>query len=71
MVAKKQRLLRLRNVIDRTGISRSGLYLKIYNNQFPKSIKLSTRTVAWIEDEVDQWIEQRIEATRGEHRGQK
>lgn len=65
MAAKKRRLIRLKNVIDKTGIPRSGLYLKIYNNQFPKPIKLSTRSVAWIEDEVDQWIEQRIEATRG------
>lgn len=61
-----QRLLRLKSVLDKTGDSRSGLYLKIAKGIFPSPIKISSRSVAWLGDEVDQWIEQRIIATRGE-----
>lgn len=70
MAARIQRILRLKNVLNKTGDSRSGLYLKVSKGIFPKPIKLSARSVGWLEDEVDQWIAQRVEATRGEHREQ-
>lgn len=70
MTARIQRVLRLKSVLNKTGDSRSGLYLKVAKGIFPKPIKLSTRSVGWLEDEVDEWIEQRIEATRGEHKEQ-
>lgn len=65
MGARMSRILRLKRVLDRTGDSRSGLYRKIAEGLFPQPIKLSARSVGWLEDEVDAWIEQRIEATRG------
>lgn len=68
MSAKIPRILRLKRVLDRTGDSRSGLYRKIAAGVFPKPIKISTRSVGWIEDEVDAWIEDRIEATRCKQR---
>ena len=71
MSTKISRILRLKKVLDRTGDSRSGLYKKIAEDIFPKPIKLSTRSVGWLEDEVDAWIEERIEATRGSKRDKK
>lgn len=65
MTNSNQRILRLKNVLDKTGDSRSGLYLKISKNIFPKPIKLSSRSVGWLESEVNDWIDQRIKATRG------
>lgn len=65
MGATKQRVLRLKRVLDKTGDSKSGLYRKIAEGIFPSPIKLSTRSVGWLEDEVDAWIDERIEATRG------
>jgi prophage regulatory protein len=62
------KILRLKNVLNKTGDSRSGLYLKVSKGVFPKPIKLSARSVGWLESEVDNWIDQRIEATRGNHR---
>ena len=64
MENSKQRILRIKSVLDKTGDSRSGLYLKISKNLFPKPIKLSIRQSGWVESEVDEWIQQRIEATR-------
>ncbi len=65
MQNSKQRILRLRSVLDKTGDSRSGLYLKVSKGVFPKPIKLSARSVGWLEGEVDNWINQRIAVTRG------
>lgn len=64
------KILRLPRVLDKTGDSRSGLYLKVAQGKFPKPIKLSTRSVGWIETEVEQWLEQRIEASRSEDKKQ-
>lgn len=54
-----KRLLRLPEVLSRTGLSRSTLYA---DATFPRSIKIGPRAVAWDEREIDDWIEARIEA---------
>ncbi|WP_036518945.1 helix-turn-helix transcriptional regulator [Nitrincola sp. A-D6] len=54
------KLLRLPAVINATGLSRSSLYRKIDAGSFPKSIRISQRSVAWSEEEVQQWIQQRF-----------
>ncbi len=69
MTNNNQRILRLKSVLDKTGDSRSGLYLKISKNIFPKPIKLSSRSVGWLEFEVNDWIDQRIKVTRGIKKG--
>jgi len=67
----QKRLIRLPEVLSRTGYGRASIYRKIGNGSFPGSVKLDgppvdpeafdCRAVAWIEDEVEQWIESRIE----------
>ena len=67
----KHRFIRLNEVLSRTGFGRTSIYRKMEEGSFPKSLKLGgppkdpsifdSRAVAWIEDEVDQWIESRIE----------
>lgn len=64
-------VLRLQKVLEKTGDSRSGLYAKIAKNLFPKPIKLSTRQSGWLASEVDEWIQSRIVATRGDNKEQK
>ncbi|MBS0420209.1 MAG: AlpA family transcriptional regulator [Proteobacteria bacterium] len=59
-----QRILRLRDVMALTGLSRSSIYQYQAQNRFPKSIKVGDRTVGWIEEEVLQWIAGRIKASR-------
>ena len=67
----QKRFIRLPEVLTRTGYGRTTIYRKMEDGSFPRSVKLSgpledsnafdCRAVAWIEDEVEQWIESRIE----------
>lgn len=57
-------ILRLPQAIKRTGLSRSSIYLAINAGTFPKPIKLGERSIGFIESEINQWIEQRIEESR-------
>jgi prophage regulatory protein len=56
------RLLRLKAVLEKCGLSRSALYRLMQLNQFPKSVHLSERSVGWEEGAIDAWIEQRLAA---------
>ncbi len=56
--------LRLRNVIELTGLSRSTIYELIRQGRFPHSIKLSKRAVAWPESSISEWLAERLEMTR-------
>lgn len=59
-------MLRISDVKARTGLSRSTIYSKLdpkssaYDPTFPKQIKLGVRAVAWLEEEVDNWIQQQV-----------
>lgn len=59
-------LLRRPEVLRRCGISNSTLHRLINAGDFPTPIQISPRAVAWIEEEVTVWIEQRIEASRNQ-----
>ena len=55
---------RLHTVMARTGLPRSSIYDKISNGEFPSPINLGLRAVGWIADEVNDWIQCRIDASR-------
>ena len=57
-------ILRLPSVKARTGLSRSTIYLRISEGSFPKPVSLGGRAVGWIEAEVNDWLNQQIEASR-------
>jgi|MTBAKSStandDraft_1061840.scaffolds.fasta_scaffold04692_13 prophage regulatory protein len=46
-------ILRLKQVMDRTGLSRSTIYLRIQEGTFCKQVNLGARAVGWPSDEVD------------------
>jgi len=50
------RILRLKTVLDRTGLSRSTLYRKMDNGTFPRSFKLSERCAGWHESTINAWL---------------
>lgn len=54
------RIIRLPEVKNLTGISRSQIYELIKKDKFPKQINLGARAVGWLEYEVQEWIQQRI-----------
>ncbi|MEZ9473042.1 AlpA family transcriptional regulator [Vibrio lentus] len=47
------RFLKLKDVMEKTALSRSVIYRKMNDDEFPKSINLGERAVAWVEKEVD------------------
>lgn len=53
------KLLRLSSVKELTGLSRSSIYA---DSEFPKPVKIGPRAVAWVEDEIREWISSRIAA---------
>lgn len=55
-VAAPTRLLRIREVLFRTGMSRATLYRRIAQGDFPKAYSLGGRIVGWADTEVDAWI---------------
>lgn len=55
------RLIRLKDVIDTTGLARSTIYKYTDKGIFPKAVTLGGRAVAWVESEVQEWILERIE----------
>jgi len=57
---QKEHFLRLTEVMKRTGLSRSAIYLNISEGNFPQSVNLSARSVAWLESEIDAWMQARI-----------
>lgn len=57
--------LRIGSVLQRTGFSRSMLYNEIAKGNFPRQVSLGARAVAWVESEVEEWVRQRIQASRG------
>ena len=59
--------LRLPAVIKRTGLSRSTVYLRIAEGNFPRSISLGgARAVGWLESDIEDWIKDRIDQSRGQ-----
>lgn len=62
------RILRLPNVKTRTGLSGSTIYLRIAEGRFPKPVSLGGRAVGWVEEEITEWLEQQIEASRNAER---
>mgnify|MGYP003603103788 FL=1 len=56
------RILKLKEVLTRTGLGKTTLYMLISNGDFPKQIPLGLRAVGWLESEVDAWILEKIES---------
>ena len=54
------RLVRLREVMARTGLSRSTIYVMMAEGRFPKPVPLGERSVGWIESELEEWLRSRI-----------
>ena len=59
------KLIKLDAVMAKTSISRSHIYALIESGEFPKQVSLSERSVAWVETEIDEWIDARIAARDG------
>lgn len=64
-----QSLLRLPQVIERSGYKRSSIYAMVRRGEFPEPIPLGPRIVVWDSEQIDEWVRQQIELgrARGSH----
>lgn len=69
ITADGYRLARLHEVMKATGLSRSTLYKLMAAGEFPASIKLGPRAMAWRLIEVHSWIDQRAADNRCSYGG--
>ncbi|WP_075709657.1 AlpA family transcriptional regulator [Vibrio panuliri] len=53
---RPMRFLKLKEVMQKTALSRSAIYRKMNDGEFPQSVSLGDRAVAWVESEVDEWM---------------
>ncbi len=60
----KENLIRLPEVMRRTGYGKAWIYRLIEAGQFPKSVKIGTRSIAFVESEVDKWVANKIAESR-------
>lgn len=58
------KIIRLPAVKEKTGLSRSSIYLRMTKDNFPKSISLGDRAVGWLESDIEQWLEDKIAASK-------
>lgn len=51
-----ERIIRLKTVLDRTGLSRSTVYRKIAEGTFPLQVKISVHGAGWHKSAINRWI---------------
>lgn len=51
------RILRLKQVTELTGLSRSSIYQKVSEGLFPRQVQLSGRAVGWYSNEIEDWMQ--------------
>lgn len=51
-----ERILRMRTVLERTGLSRSTLYRKMRNGTFPNQVRISEHCCGWRESAINRWM---------------
>jgi len=56
MTDTPDRILRLKTVLDRTGLSRSTLYRKVDEGTFPAQVRIAARCVGWHESAIAEWL---------------
>ncbi|MCS5706917.1 AlpA family transcriptional regulator [Synechococcus sp. FGCU-3] len=61
----QHKLLRLPQVKQSTGLSKSTIYSRIAEGTFPKQIPLGPRLVVWVESDIQNWIAEQVSAARG------
>jgi prophage regulatory protein len=59
-----EKILRLRAVLARTGLTRSMAYALLKVGAFPRPVNLGPRAVGWLESEIDSWIAERVRVSR-------
>lgn len=54
------KLLKLKDIIAMTSLSKASVYRQMKDGKFPASVKIGPRSVAWVSSEIELWIEEKI-----------
>ena len=55
------RVLRISEVSKTTGLSRTSIYEAVKANSFPKPLKISERSIGFLQSEISAWIKERAD----------
>lgn len=55
-MSNPDKIIRLKTVLARTGLSRSTMYRKIAEGTFPSQVKISIHGAGWRESAINEWI---------------
>lgn len=64
----QDQILRLPQVQQVTGLSKSSIYAFVKEGMFPHPVQLSARAVGWSSAAVQEWIRARVGAAGGEQK---
>jgi prophage regulatory protein len=55
-----KKILRMPNLIKKIGLSKPTIYRLIKNGDFPPHTRLTQRSVGWVEEDIDIWLDGRV-----------
>ena len=58
----QKHIIRLRQVLEQVSLSRATVYKMIRRSEFPKPVQIGQRSVGWLTEEVNTWLESRPHA---------
>ena len=61
----RERFLRMREVVHRTGMSKATIYNRMNQGLFPKQIPIGANLVVWLEKDVQEWMQEQVDKGRG------
>ena len=56
-MSEPDRILRIRTVLHRTGLSRSTLYRKMADGSFPRQVRIGEHSAGWRESAINRWMD--------------
>lgn len=59
-------IIRMREVLNRTGVSRSTIYVLMGRGDFPPPLRLGSHSIGWRDSDIEEWIASRPVSPRGE-----
>lgn len=62
----KQRFMKIDEVSVVTTLSETQIYRKMKAGEFPQSISIGANSKVWLESEIQQWIQNKIEQHRNQ-----
>ncbi len=64
-MGNNEKILKIHQVVEIVGISRSSVYNMVQRNDFPQPVKLGMRSSGWLQSEIDGWIAARASLRSG------